>query len=105
MTTGSTRTQCQIDNNQQMLVQQILSKFHIDVITKLEERKALTNAWTVEPLFKSTQHYVMIHDNAQQHSTNSTKRSSAKIPDSSKQGAAKEETTMQSLLKAFAICK
>ena len=49
-------------NNQQMSGKEILSKFNIDVITKLEERKAPTDAWTVESLKKSIRHYVIIHE-------------------------------------------
>ena len=68
-----------------MLVQQIIPKFYIDFTTKLEERKAPTDAWTVESLRKSIRNYVMVRENAQQHLNNSTERRSAKIPGSGKQ--------------------
>ena len=54
-------------NNQRILVQQILSKFPMQVIIKLEESKKLEDLWTVPSLRRSLQRYVTIFTNAQRY--------------------------------------
>jgi len=57
-------------NQQRILVQQILSKFSIEVIIKLEESKNLQESWSVKLLRESLQCYIRVHENARKHETN-----------------------------------
>ena len=52
-------------SHQRILVQQILSKFPLQVIVRLEKSKKLEDVWTVPLLRKSLQRYVTIFTNAQ----------------------------------------
>ena len=54
-----------------MLIQQILSKFPVEVIIRLEESKDIEQTWTVKLLRESLNQYVSIHENAQRHDSNS----------------------------------
>ena len=54
---------------QGLLVHHILSKFPIDVLTKLEESKALTSSWTVQSVREALLQYISVHENAQRHMT------------------------------------
>lgn len=63
--------QSEIINNQQTLVQQILSKFPIEVITKLEEYKWPASnqpvvPWTMKSLREPICQYVVIQENVYQ---------------------------------------
>ena len=53
--------------HQRSVVQQILSKFPMDVIVKLEESKEINEVWTVASLWESLKKYVSIHSNAQRY--------------------------------------
>ena len=57
-------------NNQNILVQQILSKYPTQVIIKLEESKGLNDRWTVSKLRQSLQQYITIYTNAQWYGVN-----------------------------------
>jgi len=52
---------------QQIVVQQILSKFPLDVIVKLEESKEISDVWTVASLRQSLKKYISIQSNAQRY--------------------------------------
>jgi len=52
-------------SHQRILVQQILSKFPLQVIVRVEESKILEDVWTVPLLRKSLQRYVTIFTNPQ----------------------------------------
>ena len=45
-------------------MQQILLKFPMDVVVKLEESKALNESWTVASLHEALKRYITIHSNA-----------------------------------------
>lgn len=54
-------------NDQRLLIQQLVSKFPVEVVTKLEEKKGATNSWTIPSLREALLEYVTVQDNAQRH--------------------------------------
>ena len=57
-------------DNQRILVQQILSKFPIQVLIKLEDSKGIQDSWTVAVLRKLLQQYITISTNAHRYDVN-----------------------------------
>ena len=57
--------QGEIVNQQKMLIHQFLSKFHLEVIVKLEDVKKCDQAWTMQLLRKLLSQYIMVQENAQ----------------------------------------
>ena len=57
-------------DNQRILVQQILSKFPIQVLIKLEESKGIQDSWTVAVLRKTLRQYITISTNAHRYDVN-----------------------------------
>ena len=57
-------------NGQKILIHQILSKFPLDVILKLEDTKTFGQVWTMELLQKLLSQYVETQENAQRHFAN-----------------------------------
>lgn len=57
-------------DNQRILVQQILSKFPVQVLIKLEESKDIQDSWTVKVLRKTLQQYITISTNARRYDVN-----------------------------------
>jgi len=51
-------------DRQRIIVQQILLKFPMDVVIKLEESKVLNESWTVTSLREALKRYITIHSNA-----------------------------------------
>ena len=58
-------SQGEIVNQQKMLVHQLLSKFPLEVIVKLEDVKKCDQVWTGQFLRKLLSQYVMVQENAQ----------------------------------------
>ena len=59
----------QVDQ-QKMLVHQILSKFPLNVVLRLEECKKVGDVWTMELLRKLLKQYIEVQESAQRHVTN-----------------------------------
>ena len=57
-------------NGQKILIHQILSKFPLDVILRLEDTKTFGQVWTMELLQKFLSHYVETQENAKRHFAN-----------------------------------
>ena len=57
-------------NGQKILIHQILSKFPLDVILRLEDTKTFDQVWTMELLQKFLSQYVETKENAQRHFAN-----------------------------------
>ena len=57
--------QGEIVNQQKMLIHQLLSKFHLEIIVKLEDVKKCDQAWTMQLLQKLLSQYIMVQENAQ----------------------------------------
>ena len=57
--------QGEIVNQQKMLIHQLLSKFPLEVIVKLEDVKKCDQVWTMQLLRKLLNQYVMVQENAQ----------------------------------------
>ena len=57
-------------NQQKMLVHQILSKFALDVVLRLEDRKELDRVWTMELLRQLLRQYIEVQESAQRHVAN-----------------------------------
>ena len=57
--------QGEIINQQKMLIHQLLSKFPLEVIVKLEDVKKCDQVWTMQLLRKLLNQYVMVQENAQ----------------------------------------
>ena len=57
-------------DNQKIIIQQVLSKFPIQVIIKLEESKSLEESWSLTLVRKSLQHYITVLSNAQHYEAN-----------------------------------
>ena len=55
----------EIVNQQKMLIYQLLSRFPLEVIVKLEDVKKCDQVWTMQLLRKLLSQYVMIQENAQ----------------------------------------
>ena len=53
-----------------MLVHQILSKFPLNVVLRLEEHKKVGDVWTMELLRKLLKQYIEVQESAQRHVTN-----------------------------------
>ena len=51
-------------------MQQILLKFPMDVVIRLEESKALNESWTVASLREALKRYITIHSNAHRYEAN-----------------------------------
>ena len=54
-------------NQQKMLVHQILSKFPLDVVLKLKDRKKVGDVWTMELLRQFLRQYIEVQESAQRH--------------------------------------
>ena len=50
-------------DEQRVLIQQIISKYPPEVITKLEEAKELLRPWSINSLRKAICHYVAVQEN------------------------------------------
>ena len=57
-------------SEQRILIQQIISKYLTEVITKLEESKEPGTPWTTKSLRKSICHYITVKENVQHHVSN-----------------------------------
>ena len=62
-------------NHQRLLIPQILSKFHVDTVTKLEESKKPSEIWTVKSVREALKHYVKIRENVYRRASNTKKMS------------------------------
>ena len=56
----------QVDQ-QKMLAHQILSKFPLDFVLKLEDRKKLGDVWAIELLRQLLRQYIEVQERAQRH--------------------------------------
>ena len=63
-------SQGEMVNQQRMLIHQLLSKFPLEVIVKLEDVKRCDQAWTMQLLRKLLSQYVMIQENAERRVSN-----------------------------------
>ena len=63
-------SQGEMVNHQKMLIHQLLSKFSLEVIVKLEDVKRCDQAWTMQLLRKLLSHYVMVQENAERRVSN-----------------------------------
>ena len=63
-------SQGEMVNQQKMLIYQLLSKFSLEVIVKLEDVKRCDQAWTMQLLRKLLSQYVMIQENAERRVSN-----------------------------------
>ena len=63
-------SQGEIVNQQKMLIHQLLSKFPLEVIVKLEDVKKCDQVWTMQLLRKLLSQYVMVQENAQRRVNN-----------------------------------
>ena len=63
-------SQGEMVNQQKMLIHQLLSKFPLEVIVKLEDVKRCDQAWTMQLLRKLLSQYVMIQENAERRVSN-----------------------------------
>ena len=61
--------------HQRLLIPQILSKFHVDTVTKLEESKKPSEIWTVKSVREALKHYVKIRENVHRRASNTKKMS------------------------------
>ena len=59
-------------NEQRTLIQQIISKFPMDVIIKLEESKEPMRPWTMPALREAICRYVTVHENVHRYVSNSS---------------------------------
>ena len=50
-------------NHQRLLIPQILSKFHVDTVTKLKESKKPSEIWTAKSVREALKHYVRVREN------------------------------------------
>ena len=57
-------------SEQRILIQQIISKYPMEIITKLEESKEPGTPWTMKSLRKSIHHYITVQENVQHHVSN-----------------------------------
>ena len=57
-------------SEQRILIQQIISKYPMEVITKLEESKEPGTPCTMKSLRKSICHYIIVQENVQCHVSN-----------------------------------
>ena len=55
--------QGEVVNNQIMLIQLVLLKFPLEVVTKLEESKPPTEKWNMENLRKAILQYIRVQEN------------------------------------------
>ena len=62
-------------NHQRLLIPQILSKFHVDTVIKLEESKKPSEIWTVKSVREALKHYVKIRENVNRRASNTKKMS------------------------------
>jgi len=62
--------QGEIVNNQKMLTHQILSKFPLEVMLKLEDIKEYGRKWTVKELRRLLSQYIQVQESVQQHFSN-----------------------------------
>ena len=58
-------SQGEMVNQQKMLIHQLLSKFPLEVIVKLEDVKRCDQVWTMQLLRKLLSQYVMVQENAE----------------------------------------
>ena len=63
-------SQGEIVNQQKMLIHQLLSKFPLAVILKLEDVKRCDQVWMMQLLRKSLSQYVMVQENVQRQVSN-----------------------------------
>ena len=60
-------------NHQHLLIPQILSKFHMDIVTKLEKSKRTSEIWTVKSVGEALKHYIRVRENVHRRSSNTKK--------------------------------
>ena len=59
--------QGELINNQRTLIQQIMSKYPVEVIVRLEESKDPAVPWDMESLRKAISHYITVQENVQRY--------------------------------------
>ena len=63
-------SQGEVVNQQRMLVHQLLSKFPLEVIVKLEDTKKCDQVWTIDLLRRLLNQYIAVRENAQRRVNN-----------------------------------